>query len=98
MLKRNRLDHTEEFNVLGIRPRPSTLDEMYAQLIKFLGDTHLVLGRKTDILGLRAVPQCRVVDFQMGNHTLSARSVRRCLGGSEPSGTGIRFLLRTRHE
>src|SRR2546428_3312105 len=57
------LDHAEEVYVLRIGPGPPAFDEVGAQFVQLLGDHDLVLGRERDVLGLRAVAQGGVVDF-----------------------------------
>ena len=64
MFQRNGLNHPEEFDVLGIRARPASLDEVHAQFIQLLSDTHFIFRRKTHVFSLCAVSQGRVIDFQ----------------------------------
>ena len=56
----------EEFNILWIRSRPAAFDERDAKVIKFLRDTNLVIARKREAFGLRAVAQGGVINLDEG--------------------------------
>ena len=51
----------KELVVLGVRPGPSPLDVVDAQLVELLCDPDLVGGDERDILRLGAVPERRVI-------------------------------------
>jgi hypothetical protein len=51
----------KELNILGIRARPSPLNEVDAQLIQLASNLQLVLYREGDALLLRPVPKGSVI-------------------------------------
>ena len=53
----------EKLNVLWIAPWPAALDIMHTKGIELLRHAQLVRYRETHTLALRAVTQCRIVDF-----------------------------------
>ena len=55
--------YQKKFDILGIGTRPPPLDIVRAQFVQLLRDANLVLHRERDILGLGAIPQRRIVDF-----------------------------------
>ena len=63
LFQRHSLDHLEKFDVLGVGARPPALDIVRAQFVQLLRNANLVFHRERDILGLGAIPQRRIVDF-----------------------------------
>ena len=68
----------EEFDVLRVGARPSTLDEVHAEKIQLFGDAQLVLHRRGDALHLQSVAQCGVEDFDHVAHVGSVTSSSCC--------------------
>ena len=62
----------KKLDVLGIAARPAALDVMDAEGIELLGDAEFVQHRKVDALTLGAIPQGRVIDFNLWFHKLPA--------------------------
>src|SRR6478735_8904192 len=56
----------EEVDVLRVRPRPAALDERHPELVEHPCHTQLVGERQRDVLALRPVAQCRVVEDDRG--------------------------------
>src|SRR5947209_18080670 len=66
----------EEFAVLRVRPRPSALDVVDAEVIEFLRNDELVVHGERDGFALRAVPEGRVE--RVNSHLLAARAGESC--------------------
>ena len=60
------LDHAEELDVSRIGARPPPFDELHAKFVQPLGDHDLVIGGKTDVLGLGAIAQASCRKFPSG--------------------------------
>ena len=56
-------DILEKSHILGVTSRPATLDIMYPQIIKPMGNSNLILKQKRDILGLCPISQCCIIQF-----------------------------------
>ena len=78
----------EELDVLRVRARPATFDEVHAEQVELLGDAELVVDGRRDALDLEAVSQCGVEDFDV-SHVFSRElkeppgwAARRTRGGA----------------
>ena len=74
VLPLNLLRQPEELLVLGIGTRIPAFHVVHAQFVQPPGDLELVRGREGKPLGLRAVPQRRIVD---DDAALGLRRLRR---------------------
>jgi hypothetical protein len=59
------LDGSEKRLVAWVRGRPATFDVADAELVEAFCNAQLVLDGERDVFGLTAVPQSRVVDFDV---------------------------------
>src|SRR5207302_8193198 len=57
----------EELGVLRVRSRPPAFDVLDAQLVEPPRDLELIVNRERQALALRAVAQCRVVQYRVHN-------------------------------
>ena len=67
----------EEVHGQRVGAGPAALDEVNAQPVELAADLDLVLDRKVEILGLGAIPQGGVVQFDGACHSLQASSSGR---------------------
>src|SRR5215813_12994306 len=78
LMQRNGLDYPEEFDVFGVGSRPSAFDEMDAEFVQPLRDSHLVFCRERHIFRLGSVTQRRVIDLQGSGSDRSNLYLRNC--------------------
>ena len=71
----------EELDVLGVGPRPATLDEVDPEDVELLGDAQLVLDGGGDALDLQAVAERRVEDLDRSSVRAHRVLVSLLVGG-----------------
>src|SRR5262249_54847784 len=59
---------SKKFDVLGVGPRPSTLDVVHSERIELLGNAQLVHHREIDPFTLAAIAQSGIVYFDFWSH------------------------------